>query len=354
MKPTLKKRLTSFKPAAINTGPLMNHLDHLVSLCYVMGMPLITDEENIYQAAKKYYPEVTPILRKTFTLSYLAENYDLLFVSSKRYSQELSAMIEMSFKKQVRFFYCPHGNSDKGLLSPTMDPLPFQKRLLIYGPQMKRRLEDRISLSKLDSVVTTGNYRLEYYKTFKPFFDEITDAQVFSKFAKQQPTILYAPTWQDEEESSSFKSHFQSLIKSLPKHYNLIIKLHPLLMEHSPGEAYCCIERCRDHPQIQVLNEFPLVFPLLNRTNIYLGDFSSIGYDFLAFNRPMFFFNPTKREKGRDLHRCGMEITEPNVFDFIDRHKDQTDLTEERRKTFSYAFGDSISLKTLKQLILSA
>ncbi len=332
----------------------MNHLDHLGSLCYVMGMPLITDEKQIYHAAKKYYPGVTPILRKTFTLSYLAENYDLLFVSSKRYSQELSSMIKIGFKKQIRFFYCPHGNSDKGLISPTMDPLPFQKRLLIYGPQMKKRLENRIALSSLDSIVTTGNYRLEYYKMFKPFFDEIIEKEVFSKFAKQQQTILYAPTWQDEENSSSFKTHFQSLLKKLPTHYNLIIKLHPLLLEHSPGEAYYFIEQCRNHPQIQVLNEFPLVFPLLYRTDIYIGDFSSIGYDFLAFNRPMFFFNPSRREKGRNLHSCGIEITDPNVFDFIDKNKDQMDLSEKRNKTFSYAFGKSVPLKTLKQLILNA
>ncbi len=45
------------------------------------------------------------------------------------------------------------------------------------------------------------------------------------------------------------------------------------------------------HKNVVLIEDFPLVYPLLAATDIYLGDVSSIGYDFLMFNRPMFLSN---------------------------------------------------------------
>ncbi|MCK4934651.1 MAG: hypothetical protein KAR79_03600, partial [Simkaniaceae bacterium] len=101
------------KPAALNTGNLIHHLDHLGPLCCALDMPLITDSDEIYLAAKKYYPKITPILRKNknFTIDYLAKNYDSLFVSSKNVAKELGGLIHLKTQKKIPFFFCPHGNS---------------------------------------------------------------------------------------------------------------------------------------------------------------------------------------------------------------------------------------------------
>ena len=60
-----------------------------------------------------------------------------------------------------------------------------------------------------------------------------------------------------------------------------------------------------------VLIEFPYIYPLLEFCDIYLGDCSSVGYDFLHLNRPMYFLNPHNRDSNHNscfLHQYGVVI----------------------------------------------
>jgi len=56
----------------------------------------------------------------------------------------------------------------------------------------------------VDHYVVVGNYRYTYFKQNRAFFDHVVKEEVLSRFSKPQPTILYAPTWLDLEESSTF------------------------------------------------------------------------------------------------------------------------------------------------------
>ena len=61
-----------------------------------------------------------------------------------------------------------------------------------------------------------------------------------------------------------------------------------------------------------VLPFYPLIYPLLNRCDLYLGDHSSVGYDVLPFEKPMVFLNPTSRslsDKSTLLFQCGQTLS---------------------------------------------
>lgn len=326
-------------------GDSVNHLDHLAPIAEIMNIPLLIEEEFLLETMEKYYPFIETIFvdHHAKLLDTLASQFEYLFVTGADYRPNLSPLLELIYQKKLLFWYCNHGNSDK-----VLDHFKKQNFAFIYGPQMERRLKEEHCFDQLEGTVRTGNFRLKFYQKHQSFYDQLVEKEVFSKFDTQRPTILYAPTWVDSEKNTSIFEVGLSIIDQLPEDYNLILKIHPWLIHHNPGFITHIEERFKDKNNVNVLSLYPLVFPILKRIDIYLGDFSSIGYDFLAFNRPMFFFDPSKREKSRQkstfLHQCGICIPEDayhSIYHFIDNHlESQNKLKEIRKSVYLDAFGE--------------
>ena len=320
------------KAVALISGPFFHHLDHLAPLCHFMECPLLVDDSSTYALGKRYYPEVD-IRFEMVDLLEISRLYNTIIVSTKYAKGELEAAYHAMGVTHMRFCYCPHGQSDKGLSDPTMIPEQNQDIVLFYGEKQKERL-------KLNGHVV-GNFRLAYYKKFQSFFDALVDEEI-----PRGPTILYAPTWNDHETATTFFQSWRKLISSLPDSYNLVIKLHPLLEKHHPAEAYAALSFDKTKPNLRVLFEFPPIYPLLNRTDIYLGDYSSIGYDFLYFNRPLFFL----AQKPVPLHNCGITVSSISEF-FKQLENPQEHLTEKRSEEYAHTFSGSLFPKLLHSLL---
>ncbi len=318
-------------------------------------MPLITDDAKTAELSKLYYPQIQTIYKEPLELSvfYLAEHFDLLFVTTKSIAVHLMPAFELFANKKMRFIYCPHGNSDKGQRSHSMTPYQFQDMTLTYGPQMTDFIKSRGDDQTLNAIIPTGNLRLSFYERHRKLYDALIEKEIFSRFKEKQQTLLYAPSWQDEEGSSSFFEMADPLLSTLPSSMNLLIKLHPLLNEHSPGFSSHLFEKFKHSPNIQIIIDFPLIYPLLNRCDLYLGDFSSVGYDFLSFDRPMFFFNLDRNTKGCDLHHCGVEISEKDPFHSIEKHSGD-DFSKNRREMYLHAFGNAPDFDGIREAIKRA
>ncbi len=344
---------TSFKPVAILTGPA-THLDHLGVLSTLLAIPLIVTEESTYQLAKRYYPQADVSLMEIADLSmdYLCRHFDVIFESGKFWASELGPFMELLYQKKMRFVFCPHGNSDKG---HSLKEHTEQDISLVYGDHLYDHLEKTGALSKIHSVVATGNYRYPFYRQFMDFYDDLAEKEVFSHFAQDKQTILYAPTWQDRENPSSFFQATEELIQQLSGPYNLLIKLHPFLIEDYPGKVLNLMHRYENHPSVHFINEFPPIYPLLKRCDIYLGDYSSIGYDFLAFDRPLYFFTPQANGYSL-LHPCGIEIPHSQKEHLAIFLKEtlahaQSELSEKRKELYAYAFGEEKKTSVLRDEI---
>ncbi len=324
MKSTLKTSFTSYKPIALISGPFFHHLDHLAPLCHFLNCPLLVDDKETYDLGKKYYPDVD-IQLSFIELRELSKNFNLILLSTKYASLELANSYKAMNINHMRFCFCPHGQSDKGHYDKSMISEENQDIILFYGERQKNIIQPTADF------IVTGNFRLSYYEKFKSHFDSLIENEL--KPFPSQKTILYAPTWNDPETATTFFNSWRDLIDLLPDSYNLIIKLHPLLEKHHPAHAHSALSYDRSKSNLRVLFEMPLIYPLLNRTDIYLGDYSAIGYDFLYFNRPLFFLG----NKTAPLHDCGSRIS--SVLEFYENlTNSQEQLKEKRSEEYLYTF----------------
>jgi teichoic acid glycerol-phosphate primase len=342
---------------AIITGP-ETHLDHLGILSATLKIPLIVTEEKLFRFAKQFYPDLNVTLFDLGELSieYLATHFDAIFQTGKFWVAELRPFMELLFRKKMRFVFCPHGNSDKG---HSLQNHVEQDVSLVYGDHLHNLLKQTGATEKICHVVKTGNYRYPYYLRHRAFYDRLVNEMVFDRFQTRKPVILYAPTWQDKENPTSFFSITDALIEQLSPSFNILIKLHPFLIEDHPAQTYQMINRYEDHPSALILIDFPPIYPLLAHCSLYLGDYSSIGYDFLAFDRPLYFLNPKQSPNLSPLHSCGLEISE-NLIEKLNRFLTDTlalntkEFASQRKKIYSHAFGEELDPDKMRADIFKA
>ncbi len=258
------------------------------------------------------------------TLEYIAREFDVILTCGKFWAMELKPLLKLFFNKEIRFVFVPHGNSDKeALLNKPVD----QDIDLVYGPQMHT--------GKIGTrVFEIGNLRLWFYKKHKEHFDQLAE----SFFSSGKKTVLYAPTWETKATNTSFFKNSDKIIEELNDSYNLLIKLHPLLEENNPAQFYQILGKYENH--VQFILHFPAIYPLLEKTDIYLGDYSSIGYDFLAYDRPMFFLS-----EGGALQVCGERFNGSVV-------SNQEDFSSVRKKMYKECFGKERSKEKIRALFL--
>jgi hypothetical protein len=338
---------------AILTGP-ETHLDHLGVLSAVLEIPLVVTEEKNLLFSKEFYPDLNAKLIDLHELSleHLAHNYDVIFETGKFFAAELKPFLQLLYGKSMRFVFCPHGNSDKG---HSLKEHVEQDISLVYGDHLQDLLKANGASEKISHLVRTGNYRYSYYLKHRAFFDALAEEKVFCRFNNKKPVILYAPTWSDRENPSVFLTEVERLIAELSSSYHLLIKLHPFLIEDHPAHLYHLMARYENHSSVLFLTDFPPIYPLLARCDLYLGDYSSIGYDFLAFDKPLYFLG-SKGDSSSPLHSCGLEVPleagDLNAF-LAATLPAEAEFSKRRKKVYAYAFGAEVDLPQVKNEIIS-
>ena len=326
-------------------------LDHIAPLSFILDSNLYIEEEKNFSLVKNLYPFIKSVKSSPIDFVYLAKKYDFLFECKFWIN---TSLYKTFYNEKLKFIFSPHGNSDKGhIKNDLLKAYSSQDAVLLYGDHMIDMLKKYDVFKSLKSYVICGNYRLSYYLHFKEFYDQKVYDDIFKNLDPRKKTIIYAPTWKDLENSTSFFDIYSSLLESFNEKYNLIIKIHPLLEERNPKEFYKIINQKFLNKNIVQLIDYPLVYPILNKCDIYLGDFSSIGYDFLYFDRPMFFLKKQNQESSY-LQKCGITIEEKyfsNIFNFIDKNLDKN-FSNIKKETYEYAFGKTFNINQIKKNII--
>ncbi|NGX26595.1 MAG: hypothetical protein K940chlam6_00520, partial [Chlamydiae bacterium] len=268
--------------AGLIYGPEFHHLDHLAPLCALLEIPLILTEDKLAALAEKFYPDLKILHWHPHEApEKLVTSFDTIIYSTPRVLfDEVFFFAQRLHNKRIRTIWCPHGNSDKGRNSSFMEALQDEELLLTYGPRIEAFLQEKGVTAPTKRV---GNYRLAYYEKHREFYDSL--------LPKKKLSLLYAPTWQDRENNSSFPKIWPLLLKA-PKEFSLFVKLHPHLYQQFPEEIATLKKE-----GVQFIKDFPPIYSLLAKMDLYIGDMSSIGYDFLAFKRPMVLLTPSELTK---------------------------------------------------------
>lgn len=335
---------------ALNYASHIHYNDHLAPIAILMEIPLLVLEQIDYDVCKKYYPgiDVRLVDYETFTPEALSQKYSHFFVSDlwDRHSfKEKFGPFEKKYSKTIRNIHVPHGYSDKGFY---IKKAALEDITLVYGQNMLDMFLQENVLHHLQQYILTGNYRYTFFKKHEEFYDNIVKKEILTHFDQERKIILYAPTWMDLFESTTYFDSIDQILENIPDEYNIIIKPHPRLELDNIEDYYKILGKYQNNPRIFFLTEFPLIFPLLKYTDIYLGDMSSIGYDFLIFNRPMFFLNKDNRDPKKDrssfLFNCGVPIKKSHfskTFSIIEKHleNDREKFQKIRQDVWEYTFG---------------
>ncbi len=319
-----------------------HYLDHLGPLCALLDWPLIICDPFIQESAKRFYPDVRVLEAPApFGLGkWISKQFSHLVSCSPR--PLLQAALGPFSSESI---WLPHGHSDKGQISPYFEALHQEETLLVYGQKMIDFLKTDAILAKRPQFIRIGAYRKLYYQKQSTF-----DLN-FSFRDPSQPMLLYTPTWEDAEKNCSFWTAFEALSRTLPKSMNLLVKPHPnTIQAHAPQLERLIGQHSSDN--LQFLLDCPLIYPLLSRCSALLGDRSSIGYDFLHFDKPMLFLNPHSCSKGRDLLSCGPAMAPEKIFR-CDWNRDRALFSQKQRVMRSFVF-DEVSLEELQLKIFRA
>ncbi len=357
--------------ACVLAGPLETFFDHSVPICSLLDIPLITNAPMLIFKLKRFYPPFDYKLVPNLSLEEIIPHYSNIFYGfgtmPYTYREILNQRLQdkdcpASWKCPTQFIYHLHGCSDKHWFSP-QSHLRDADHVLVYGNRMLDIFKNSGFDLEKKSFPLVGNYRLAYYQKNKDFFDVSAQKNIFSKFEKKQPTLLYAPTWHDKNNSSSVLKATSKLLETLPAHLNLLIKLHPLLKMDLPNkgsfnELYQLLLPYLEKPNLQVHSLFPHMHSLLSHVDGYIGDYSSVGYDALAFNIPLFFINHKQRDPLNDpsalLLKSGVNISLKDLnrlYSIVENHLDQEpyEYAAIRQQIYHYAFGKDLSYKEVAQ-----
>ncbi len=345
------------KPAGLIYANNPNYIDHLAPLCHFLNIPLLTNVENIFYLTKKYYPKVdTKYIDNKNINFYVVKNFDNILTCTPKNMFDVEFRLQQDLlNKEIDIFWCPHGNSDKGKTILFFEGLKHAKHVLVYGKKMIDILKEKNVFHTIENVYIIGNYRLDYYKKFKHRLKSFIKDEILKKLSKNKLNILYAPTWEDKEKSSSFFRYIDILLQKLPSHFNLIIKIHHNLIMQN--EVKIQIMKLKyNKKNILFLDNFPLIYPLLDFVDIYIGDFSSIGYDFLSFDKAMFLLKPQNKKLFSELFDISYMINDNKIFETIEKNvllhqTSHKDFIQKRKKLYNYTFQKKTDLEKLKKMI---
>lgn len=339
-------------------GSQEHHLDHIAPLCAYFHIPLIVTDEDVERQAKLYYPEITLLFFSYLKVAeHILNHYSIIITTMPvEMFDSMFFLAKTLTNKAPITIWCPHGNSDKGQDTVFMETLRQEKILLIYGQKMLDFLKEKKAVSNECQMIPVGNYRYAFYKKHSLFYKKIIQKAITTKLLPGNPTYLYAPTWKDHENASSFELATTHLLETLPKDINLIVKFHPNTLLQEDLYLKKLFWKHESNPNVLFLEHFPLIYPLLECVDVYIGDTSSIGYDFLSFNKPMFFLNIENNRPLRYLYQCGTVFKKEDfssIYKLIKHHlkKDKALFSQKRKEIYDYTFSDNeVSASILDRL----
>lgn len=305
------------KPAIVIWEESPHFLDHLAPLAIWLELPLLVASLDDYTLVRRYYPKAAVELLegREMVLSQLLSRYNLLLYSTfnrKALEREFRAWPQPVEK--LKTIFVPHGNSDK---SGHLPLFAEEEALLVYGDRMR----DFINTQGLRHIVV-GNWR---QREVSPPYER--------NFSTHRPVILYAPSI----------GEFKPEVLALQEHYTLLLKLHPRDERERPG----ILASLKKSDHVHIVENYPPIYPLLQHVDLYLGDISSVGYDFLYFDKPLVFLCNTPLYS----HKFGRVSSLLTLADDVRvaLQEDQKAYTEARRAGYNYTFAPRPSREAVLQ-----
>lgn len=299
--------------AAFLFGDDLHYLDHLLPLSNLLKIPLYTDREEIKEWAELYYPGSDCRVENPLELipSLLATYKHIISC----YPQRELTMYTHMHKNSAHFHWLPHGYSDKENLLMCRE----ESAIFSYGKAFQKKI---LSTGFTGNFHQIGNYRASYFSQNHPFYENLK-----KEFCPEGKRIfLFAPTWEDYEKNSSIHL-LDRLIDSLPEEVHLLIKLHPNTISRDPlyWDKRKWMEK---RSNLSYIHEITTIYPLLDWVDLLITDLSSIAYDMLFFQKPIFFL--WEKDQPKAIHKTGYLVKNPE--EIVEMYRKEVNPFQEEQK----------------------
>ncbi len=343
-----------------------HHVEHLAPVCGMLGVPMLACDSPGQRAALLSYPALSTDLigglRMPEGVERVVARIDELGPDVVLYSDLVARDALRRYfrgrRKVPRIVHVPHGFSEKR--QPWARGIATQDVALMIG----RHAIDQLASFGVErceaTLVVSGNLRRAWFDAHAAFFAGARRSWGLREDPRR--TVLYAPTWDDAIGSSSFFGAVAALVAALPRDTRLVVKLHPHL-ERDAQAVTALLAPYAGRDDVVVLRGCPLVHPVLELADVYLGDMSAMAYDFLAWGRPMFFLNALEGTahdpRGARLWGCGTAIAPSDFarsFDIVARglEDDAARHAEARRALDAYTHAPPLDAPALAAAIDAA
>ena len=293
------------------------HIDHLAPFCSLYKIPLFLTSKELYKIAKEQYKDIDLILCHPNEVSKeILSNYEYLVSTLPRQLiNPIFLFDEMMMNKRLQSYFLPHGSSDKD----NMAKLLQEDKIFVYGDRMMQLLPKKV----YKKTIKTGNFRLKYYNLHKEFYTNLVKSY-FPKIEKGE-NILFAPSWDNDE----VQKWTTALIKHKPENVTLYIKLHPNTSKEGIGMSLPVA--FSDQKGVIFIHDYYPIYSIMPFMQSLFMDISSIGYDFLEFNKPLFF----TVKNDQLLNKCGLHIDINNPYKDLSKDVHEKERLQLRDLTFA-------------------
>jgi hypothetical protein len=312
------------KVRGLCVGPHSQHMDHLGPLCALLEIPLIVTDPEVFIAAQS--KGITPELDLNLSSKSLQQAEAFFYVEPAKTHASLFQWGSKIFKKRALSFWGWHGNSNKYRDEFWAERGAHEDALLYYGPFMQDFLNEKGVWDRIPYKIHVGHYRRLF-------------SQINVSLPSNKRKILYAPTWNfpGKQEGSPFFEIVESVLEAVPDDVLFIVKPHPYTFALYSKELSELRERYQDQESIFFLEKDASLMHYFPHVEAFVGDYSSVGYDFLFEGKPLYFLAGQKRDPY--LFSCGKEVSPGTLFKELDRPFPKEYL-ERGKELYTYCFGE--------------
>lgn len=225
--------------------------------------------------------------------------------------------------------------------------------MLLPGKYHQNRLIEENIIAK-DKTFIIGWPKFDYSLKISP--------QSKKLFENENPTVLYTPHWEPKLTSFNHYSEFILSFFKKNKNYNLIFAPHILIKHWKTHYKYRIdfSEFKSDNIIIDFGSEYSTNGTYLNNSEMYIGDVSSMVYEFIAFKpRPCLFLNSHKIEwKGNVDYRFwdyGPVVESfdefANKFEEAFVHKEYLNIQKRRISEYFHLTEEQSSIRAAKAIV---
>lgn len=247
---------------------------------------IVLNDEQARQTVKAQYPDINIQFVARHEKAYLKA-----LARAKYWIMDINFPFRLKPHKNGVFVQTWHGTPLKHIGNDLPDDNDF-KRLTAREPfnwdyfvsnaPEDNWLYERAFNLKQTKIMSYGLPRNDYLAKHKDDRELVASLKAKLQLDATRKTILYAPTFRDDEPTFKLALDLEQFEAQLGDQYDLLIRLHPNVADQMPDIAA--------YPHVHNVNRYASIEELYLAADVLMTDYSSVFFDYALLEKPIVFY----------------------------------------------------------------